>query len=137
MLPPNLIAINLALTVVGALAAVARKSVVPLFQIKKGGSRPLLISMLVCFSERDRKLRADGSGWVVPATGNQRVDSRLRQFLLVSQVLAIDRQTVAVVSPQVADLTTQIGDAVHAADRIIVWSMLDRVTVSERQRALQ
>ena len=131
MLPPNLIAINLALTVVGALAAVARKSVVPLFQIKKGGLRPLLISMLVCFSERDRKLRTDGSGRVVPAAGNQRMDSRLRQFLLVSQVLAIDRQTLTV-SPQLADLATEIGDAVHAANRIIIRSMLNRVAVSER-----
>ena len=103
---------------------------------KKGGLRPLLVLLLVCFSERDRKLRADGSGWVVPATGYQRVDSRLRQFLLVSQVLAIDRQTVAVVSPQIADLAAEVGNAVHAADRIIIRGMLHRVTVSERQRAL-
>ena len=91
MLPFTSIAADLASTVLRALAAAARKSVVPLLKTQKRGLTPPLVLLLICFSERDRKLRTDGSGRVVPAAGNQRMDGRLRQFLLVSQVLAIDR----------------------------------------------
>jgi hypothetical protein len=45
--PSTLIAANLASTVLRAFAAEARKRVVPLFQIKKGGLRPLLVLLLV------------------------------------------------------------------------------------------
>ena len=43
----TLIAANLASTVLHGLAAEARKRVVPLFQIKKRGLRPLLVLLLV------------------------------------------------------------------------------------------
>ena len=63
--------------------------------------------------------------------------SSLRHFLLVKQVLAISRQTAAVVAPQAADLAVQRLDSVHVPNRLVGGLEFCLVAITERGRALQ
>ena len=62
---------------------------------KKGGLRPLFD--FVSSLEGDRKLRADSAGRRPPAASSERRDGSPGQFLVVSQILAIDRNAVPIV----------------------------------------
>ena len=65
-------------------------------ETKKGGLGPLIF---LSRSERNSEFSTDGARWRPPAAGDQRMDSALRHLLLVSQIFAVDSQSVAIIAP--------------------------------------